>query len=177
MRALELDFLKDGRGAAWMGAALLAGGLALAAAAAAEYVALEEKIDKAQAGLLRESGKARKNLPPAREKADAQKIALEFQQARVLMVRLQLPWDSLFASIESANESNVALLSIESDNDRRRVKISAEAKDLDAMVRYLGELRKRPALADVYIESHEQQLKDPQRPVRFVLGANWKAGK
>jgi hypothetical protein len=93
------------------------------------------------------------------------------------MQRLQLPWHELFGSIEAARNANVALLSIESEHDRRRVKIYAEAKDLDAMVAYLGLLRRRPALTEVYLESHELQLKDPQRPVRFVLNASWRAPK
>jgi hypothetical protein len=120
---------------------------------------------------------ARKKPGVARQNSDPQKVALEFQQARDVMLRLQLPWQELFGSIESARNSDVALLSIESEHDKRRVKIYAEAKDLDAVVAYLALLRQRPALADVYLESHELQLKDPQRPVRFVLSANWKVGK
>jgi Tfp pilus assembly protein PilN len=175
VRPLKLDFLKDGRAARGMGAALLALGLAIAAAAAAEYILVSEKIAKAQSS-LRTSGNAIRAKPlPQRQKGDPKKIAVEFQQAQVLMERLQLPWDHLFISIESVRDSDVALLSVESDNERRRVKISAEAKDLDAVVRYLAELRQRRTLAEVYLESHELQLKDPQRPVRFVLGARWSA--
>ena len=78
-----------------------------------------------------------------------------------------------YRDIESARKSDIALLSIESEHDKRRVKIYAEAKDLQAMIAYLAYLRQRPALAEVYLESHELQIKDPQRPVRFVLSAQW----
>jgi hypothetical protein len=177
MRALDLDLLKDGAPAAWVGAALLIAGVAGALVVAAEYLALDEKVAKAQSS-LRDAGRgARKKPVLARQKADPQKVALEFQQAREVMTRLQLPWNDLFGSIESARKSNVALLSIESEHDKRRVKIYAEAKDLDAMVGYLGYLRQRPALAEVYLESHELQVKDPQRPVRFVLSASWSPAK
>ena len=120
---------------------------------------------------------ARKKALPARHKADPQKVAFEVQRARDLLIRLQLPWNQLFKTIESAHKSEVALLSIESDNDKRRVKLSGEAKNLDALVSYLSFLEERPALADVYLESHEIQMKDPQRPVRFVLSARWLVGK
>jgi Fimbrial assembly protein (PilN) len=69
----------------------------------------------------------------------------------------------------------VALLSIESDTDKGRMKISGEAKDLQAMLDYLRFLGTQPTLAEVYLQSHQVQQQDPQRPVRFVLSADWTA--
>ena len=177
MHPLELDFLKGEGPAPWIGMALLGAGIATAIGLVAEYAALGQRIARAESSLHDSGRVARKKPVVSRLNADPQKVALEFQQARDVMLRLQLPWHELFGSIESARNSNVALLSIESEHDKRRVKIYAEAKDLDAMVAYLALLRQRPALAEVYLESHELQLKDPQRPVRFVLSANWRVGK
>jgi hypothetical protein len=176
MRALELDFRKEPRIAAWAGIALLAGGALLAGASLVQYAQLAERLSAAEA-MVRELGTgARNKALPARQKGDPKKVAFEMQRARDLLIRLQLPWTQLFETIESGHKSEVALLSIESDNDKRRVKIAGEAKSLDALVSYLGFLDERPALAEVYLESHEIQLKDPQRPVRFVLTARWRAG-
>ncbi len=177
MQPLELDILKDAGPPPWVAMALLGAGIAAALGVAAEYAALGEKVARAESSLHDSARAARKKPVLSRQQADPQKVALEFQQAREVMLRLQLPWHELFGSLESARNANVGLLSIESEHDRRRVKIYAEAKDLEAMVAYLGLLRQRPALAEVYLESHELQLKDPQRPVRFVLSANWKAAK
>lgn len=176
MRSLELDFLRDER-APWLGAALLAAGVIAALGAAGEYVALEKQLARAEAAVRESDRAARKKPVLSGIKADPQKVALEFQQARAVMLRLRLPWQDLFAALESARSPNVALLSIESENDKRRVKLTGEAKDLESMVGYLAALRQRSALADVYIESHELQLKDPQRPVRFVLTASWKVDR
>ena len=176
MRPLDLDLLKDPGAAAWASMLLLGLGIAAALGVGAEYAALAERIAQAEASLHDLARSARKQSAVVRVKADPQKVALELQRARDLMLRLQLPWHELFGSIESARSANVALLSIESEQDKRRVKIYAEAKDLEAMVGYLAYLRSRPALAEVYLESHELQLRDPQRPVRFVLSANWKVG-
>jgi hypothetical protein len=85
-----------------------------------------------------------------------------------------VPWSELFASAESAAMPDVALLSIESDTDKRRVKISGEAKHLEAVLEYLRFLAARPALADVYLQSHNVQKQDPQRPVRFTVNAQWR---
>jgi hypothetical protein len=156
---------------------LLGVGIAAAIGVVAEYAALGERITRIESSLHDSARTARSKPLVSRQHADPQKVALEFQQAREVMHRLQLPWQEFFGSIESARNANVALLSIESEHDKRRVKIYAEAKDLDSMVAYLGLLRQRPALAEVYLESHELQLKDPQRPVRFVLNANWRGGK
>ena len=173
MRSLELDLLREEGPAAWIGIALLGAGIAAAIGLAAEYAALGDKIGRAESSLRDSARAARKKPVLSRLAADPQKVALEFRQAREVVARLQLPWQELFGSIESARKSDIALLSIESEHDKRRVKIYAEAKDLQAMIAYLAYLRQRPALAEVYLESHELQIKDPQRPVRFVLSAQW----
>jgi hypothetical protein len=177
MRRLELELLKDEGPAAWLGTALLGAGLATAIGVAAEYSALDESMARAESSLRESARAARKKPVVSRLQADPQKVALEVRQARELMLRLQLPWHELFGSIEGARKSDVALLSIESQHEKRRVKIYAEAKDVEAMVSYLAYLRRRPALSEVYLESHEVQLKDQQRPVRFVLSADWGVGK
>ncbi|MBK5104034.1 MAG: PilN domain-containing protein, partial [Burkholderiales bacterium] len=69
------------------------------------------------------------------------------------------------------------LLSIESETDKRRVKISGEAKHLESILDYLRYLKSRPALADVYMQSHDLQKQDTQQPVRFVVNAEWKLRK
>jgi hypothetical protein len=45
------------------------------------------------------------------------------------------------------------------------------------VLQYLRFLAARPALADVYLQSHDLQKQDPQRPVRFVLSAEWRVRK
>jgi hypothetical protein len=177
MQPLDLDLLKDEAAPPWVGMALLGAGIAAAIGVAAEYAATGERIARAESSLHDSARAARRKPVAQRREVDPQKVAREFQQARDVMQRLQLPWHELFGSIESVRNANVALLSVESEHDRRRVKIYAEAKDLEAMVAYLGLLRQRSALAEVYLESHELQLKDPQRPVRFVLNANWSGAK
>ncbi len=108
-------------------------------------------------------------MPPA----TSQKVALEVKHAREILLQLSMPWNELFASVESVEAPNVALLGIESDIDKQRVKISAEAKNLGAMLDYLRALEGRPTFADVYLQSHQIQQQDPQHPVRFVLTATW----
>ena len=173
MRPLELDFRRRPGPPSWVGAALLAAGIVAAAGAVAQYASLNDRLARAEASALEARRAARHRSPVAALDTDPKKVAVEIQQAQVVMVRLRLPWQELFSSIEAARNSSVALLSIESDREKRRVKIYGEAKDLDAMALYLAQIRQSRALTDAYLESHELQLKDPQQPVRFVLSANW----
>jgi Tfp pilus assembly protein PilN len=173
MRALDLDFRRDDRRANWTGIALLAAGLAAAIAAGAQYSQVAEEFAQAEASVRHA---ARKPTAEIRPSADPQKLALEMKRASEVAFQLKLPWNDLFASVEAANTPNVALLSIESDNGKRQVKISAEAKDLKSMLDYLRLLGAQQKLANVYLQSHQVQQQDPQRPVRFVLGSDWVSG-
>jgi Tfp pilus assembly protein PilN len=101
-------------------------------------------------------------------------MSAEFKRANEIIHQLTVPWGELFASTESAALPEVALLSIESDTDKRRVKIAGEAKHLEAVLEYLRYLSARPSLEDVYLQSHDLQKQDAQRPVRFVLNAQWR---
>ena len=174
MRALELDYRREGTTARWAGAAILAAALAGTLAVAAQYRHLAAELAQAETE-VRESGIAAKRKSAPRQGGDVQKVGLEVKRANEILLRLKLPWNDLFASVESASMPDVALLSIESDTEKGRVKISAEARDLQAMLGYLRFLGTQPTLAEVYLQSHQVQQQDPQRPVRFVLSADWTA--
>jgi Tfp pilus assembly protein PilN len=174
MRALELDFHREDLRARWAGAALLAVALAGTLAVAAQYRHVAAGLAQAEAD-VRESGIAAKRKSIPHPSGDLQKVGLAIKRADEILLRLKLPWNALFASVESGSMPNVALLAIESDTDKGRVKISGEARDLEAMLDYLRFLGTQPTLAEVYLQSHQVQQQDPQRPVRFVLSADWTA--
>lgn len=107
--------------------------------------------------------------------SDAQKERMqsEFDEARQTMMRLRLPWDSLFRALEASVVGHVALLGVEPDPSRQEVKITAEAKDLVSMLEYEIGLRRSPIFRNTHIVSHQLQQQDPQKPVRFVVHAQW----
>jgi hypothetical protein len=175
MRALDLDFRRDGSKAKWPGGLLLAASLAAGLFLFNEYRQIEAEAGAAEASLRAAGPAARKKPAPPRAGADLQKTALEVKRASEILARLKLPWNELFVSVESANVPDVALLGVESDTEKRRVKISAEAKDLQAMLDYLRFLHTQPTLTEIYLQSHQYQQQDPQHPVRFVLSADWTA--
>lgn len=172
MRALTLDYRRQTR-ARWVGVALLIVSLAGAGVLASQYRQIVDEAAQAETGIREHGVATRKKVVVPSAAGDVQKVALEVKHARKLLLQLSMPWNELFASVEAVDAPNVALLGIESDLDKQRVKISAEARNLGAMLDYLRDLEGRPTFADVYLQSHQVQLQDAQHPVRFVLTATW----
>ena len=173
MRVLNLDFRRRDGQAKWAGIAILAAGLAAAAAVGIQYSQLTDEFAQAEASVRLSGIAARKQTAVVRPSGDPQKVALETKRASEIAFQLKVPWNDLFASVEAANTPNVALLGIESDSGKRQVKISGEAKDIESVLDYLRVLGTQPRLANVYLQSHKLQQQDPQHPVRFALGAAW----
>jgi Tfp pilus assembly protein PilN len=177
MHALNLDFQRRGRDARWAGIALLVAALAGAVVSGNQYLELADQLAAAKASIRDSAASARKNAKATIASGEPQTLAAELKHAGEILLQLTLPWGELFASTESAGTPNVALLSIESDTDKRRVKITGEAKNLESILDYLRYLEARPELADVYLQSHELQKQDSEQPVRFVLNAEWRVRK
>jgi len=97
----------------------------------------------------------------------------ELRAANAILQQLALPWEELFHELEASAGSNVALLSVEPDPQGRQVKISGEAKDLQALFGYMRRLGRSGVLAHVYLAGHAVKDQDPQRPVTFTLAADW----
>ena len=177
MRALSLDFRRRDRGTSWVGMALLLPALGGAVISGGQYLQLADQLAAEQASLRKVATAARKQPAAAASGGETQTLAAELKHANEILVQLTLPWGELFASAESAGAADVALLNIESETDKRRVKIAGEAKNLESILDYLRYLESRPALADVYLQSHELQKQDAQQPVRFVVNAQWRVSK
>lgn len=177
MRALSLDFRRHETSTSWVGIALLVAALAGVVASADRYLELADQLAAEQASSRDAAAAARKKPGMTAASGDPQTLAAELKHANEILIQLTLPWGDLFASAESAGTPDVALLSIESETDKRRVKITGEAKNLESILDYLRYLKSRPALVDVYLQSHELQKQDTQQPVRFVVNAEWKPRK
>ncbi len=167
MRSLQIDFQRKRPPSASGWLLLVAGLVAAAAAGQVEYRFLQQR--EAQAERL-----ARLHAPGggaslvANEPDDPTVVA-----ARHLLDRSKLPWDTLFAALESVDPTDVALLSITPDVLRRQVKIQAEARDLAAMLAFQRQLQANPALAQVVLLNHTVMKDVPDTPVRFTVQALW----
>lgn len=91
------------------------------------------------------------------------------------IVQLNLPWQALFESIEQVKPKNVALLGLEPNGEKRTLRVLAEAKLPDDMLDFVRLLRGQPQFSDALLVKHEVNTQDPNRPLRFMVEAVWKA--
>jgi hypothetical protein len=87
---------------------------------------------------------------------------------------LQVPWAQMLASLEAVPSRDVALLGVEPSTARHNMRITAEARTVDAMLDFLEAMRS-DSFPEVLLTSHQVQAQTPGTPIRFVLQARWSA--
>ncbi|MEJ5061830.1 MULTISPECIES: PilN domain-containing protein [unclassified Pseudomonas] len=177
MRPLMLDF-QPRRRSTPLGWSLLAGGVVLALTCTVIQQHLSEQSEQQQGHLqttqrvLTGDTGSKVSLTPAETREQAQNLA----EMRKVSQQLRRPWERLFATLEAMPRDNIALLSLTPDARKGQVRISAEARDLDAMLDFHRRLEASDELSDVSLLSHEIVANVPEQPVRFNLSATWEIG-
>lgn len=176
MRALQLDYQHVYKPLPWLGLGVLVAAVAALALMGSYYQTLDQQIVLWESKLDRierlSSHRALASRPLTEQAARAQ--MLEVNQANQVVRQLSLPWNALFTAVEASSGQNIALLSLEPDLQKGTVKISGEAKDLNALLSYTRQLSTREIFDSVMLQNHQIQQADPQKPLRFSLLAEWK---
>lgn len=174
MTELQLDY-QNNRSFSWAGIVLL--GLALVALILTgvyffelrgQTASWETKLEQIKVGTGRTALAGRES-----ERGTAE-LALEVNQANEVLRKLTMPWDKLFQAVESPDSENVTLLALAPDTEKQTVKINGEAKNFEALLHYITQLEGREEFGPVYLQSHQIQQQDPDKPVRFSLLAVWR---
>jgi Tfp pilus assembly protein PilN len=159
----------------WAGPALLVLTLTALVLTVAYYVELnskavswEDRLDQIE----RRQGRASAS-GPSKGRGD-EDMAQEVKRANEVLRQLTLPWDALFKAVESAAGKEIALLALDPNTEKHVVKISGEARDLAALLNYITQLEKQDVFGPVYLQSHQIQQQNPDKPVRFSLLAAWR---
>jgi hypothetical protein len=166
---MVLDFARTRPRPNWRGVALLAVGLTACALVLADYLQVLSQHDSLDLQLDRVRASHRVVKP---DKA-AERVGDEVNAA---VAELSTPWSQLLQELEAASaerSGSVAVLGIEPDRDKHQVRVIAEARTLPLALEYVERLQKSRALRYPMLENHEVQQKDPQRPVRFQIRAEW----
>jgi len=121
----------------------------------------------AQAGLVLPGGSKARALP--KERLDEQA-----KNAEAVVRQLTLPWGSLIGAIEQAATRDVAILQLQPDAEQRVLRLTAEARNRDAMFEYLKRLAAARELTNVVLVSHQVQREEPQQPIQFSVQASLK---
>lgn len=174
MGGFHVDFLPRPPRARSVAALLFVAGVIVAGAGALWVQSLRDE----QAAISAEVGRYDSTLRP-RSRGAAPEATMtperqrEVAQANRIASRLNLPWSGLFDAVERSAGDTVVLLALQPDPVEGTVRLTGEAKTLPLVLGYLSVLQKQPVLAEVRLESHDTQVQDAQRPVRFIAAARW----
>jgi Tfp pilus assembly protein PilN len=172
--ALGLDFVRPAaRSARWAPVLLIAGAIAAAVVgeghrvASSEVRARQERLDELQR-------MSRRSMPglEARE-TDTPAIRDQIRRANAVLAQMNVPWGDLFVAVESAQNENVAVLSVQPDVRDRVIALGGVARNLDAVLAYMERLERTHRLEHVVLASHEVKVREPGQPVAFELTARW----
>lgn len=167
-RLLQLDFIAPPRRSRWLGYALLAVSLVIAADLVIRYTEARLGLERIEAGRDLLNVERRQPTPIPREKLDEQ-----IKNVELIVRQLALPWATLIHTLEDAATKDVAILQLQPDAQQRLLRITAEARHQEAMLEYLRQLAGAKALLNVHLVSHQVQLDDPQRPIQFSVQASF----
>eukprot|EP01034_Spumella_vulgaris_P003792 gene3792-4852_t len=156
----------------WLALALLVASAAALASAAWQVWQLRQQavaLAEVTAALGAPAGR------PARSPAAPQggpTAALTTQQVRAwnqVIGRLNTPWPAIFDALEQSTPASVALLGIDPRPGEGSIRIQAEARTLDELLKYTAQLPATPPFGEVLLVKHETHERDPQRPVRLTV--------
>lgn len=97
----------------------------------------------------------------------------DFAEARQIINRISVPWSEFFVGLESADNPNVAILTIQPDIKTGLLRMEGEAKDYAAVLTLIARLRVTKPFSGVFLLHHEIKRDDPRHPVAFALSMNW----
>ena len=113
-------------------------------------------------------------IAPERRPARAvskERLEEEAKLAEAVVRQLTLPWGALIGTIEQVATRDVAILQLQPDAEQRLLRLTAEARDREAMFEYLRRLSGARGLGEVHLVSHQVREEDPQRPIQFSIQA------
>jgi Tfp pilus assembly protein PilN len=96
------------------------------------------------------------------------------KQSQAVLRELTVPWQDLFSIVEDYPDHDVALIGIDQSPAQSQIRITAEAKNFDAMIAYLKYLQTSVLLREAVLNGHLIETNEPGKPVRFQITAVWR---
>jgi hypothetical protein len=163
---LELDYIAAPRRSHVLGVGVLVLSIVVAVLLLEKYRNIKVEIAQIEAG--------ESMLPAERKPLPRKNLDGELKNAEAVLRQLALPWKEMVGAVEGAARPEIAVLQMQPDAQLRQLRLTAEAPNEKAMLDYLARLASSPALAEVYIASHQVLLEDPRRPLQFTVLARLK---
>jgi hypothetical protein len=167
---VSLDFAPPRLRPTIAGGSLLLFGMVALVAAGFEY----RSLDARRAGLeVKLSAALRQSRPDPNSEAY---VIRANATAADVAAELATPWTALLADLELAardSEGSVAILAVEPDHEKHRVRITGESREMSDVLAYLTRLEGGTTLQFPMLDSHEVVAGDKEHPIRFTLTADW----
>ena len=178
MRAMQLTFLAPPAARGRVAAVLL---LSFAAGAAAltarQHEHLQQQLESLQAQHTRLLARVADPRVPATapssrplDAATARRLA----QARAVVEPLAVPWEPLFAALESVPTRGVQLQELVPDAAARTLRLAGEAPSLPVVLAYMDRLAAQPLLGQVHLVSSQPLEREGAAVLGFALLATWR---
>jgi len=165
----ELDYVALPRRMRAPGLALLVLSLACAGVLLERHRAVKLEAAGIESARALLPGERKTGRHDARESADE-----DIKQAEAVVRQLALPWAAMIHAVEGAASADVAVLQMEPDARERKLRLTAEARNEEAMLEYLRRLGREKGLADAHLASHQVVPEDPRRPIQFTVLAKFR---
>jgi len=174
MRSLKLRFPYKGQQIPAVDYLLLVLGLLVLAVIIYQLKSTMEKIAHWEAREVRITQQQQhRKTPRTPEARISQATQQEVKQAREILHQLNLPWETLFDSLELAASREVALLSLQPNVASRVIRISGEARNLTGLVEYVEALERETVFKNAHLISYRVRQDHPRRPIVFSIATTW----
>lgn len=119
---------------------------------------------------------ARKAAPVTLAKAPLPSLSpAELTYMQAVLQQLNIPWERFFSGLEQVATADVVLLNVHPDVIKGTVRVTGEARDFYAALRWITSLNAGEVFHDAQLVEHEVNQQSPEAPIRFALSARWKA--
>lgn len=172
--ALSLDFVARRRAPSLTGWLILLAGLLALSASALEYGDLAERKDDAEHAYEREARLQKRDAGELAARSKERIPAETLVHAARIAQALRRPWAESLPQLEAAGSEDVAMLTLDTDADKGSLRVTGEARSLEAVFDYARRIGEQPAFASVQVENYEFREKTGVRSVQFRLVARWR---
>jgi nitrate reductase NapAB chaperone NapD len=164
----------------WPGGLLVLG---LAALVAVEYASLVDQqsqlqtlVERQQQLVALRASQVNAATTPVQASVKPPIVRLsppEQKAAEKIVQQLNVRWFDLLQALESQQVAEIALLQLLPDANRGQFVLAGEAKNYQALLKYVSHLQALPALNQVHLQKHQVNESHPQRPVSFEIQGGW----
>lgn len=105
-------------------------------------------------------------------------VALPLTRAEVtaanrVSAQIDADWGGVFHALSRVRNADVAWVEVDGDAARNGLRLTGQARSLEAVLAALERVRGEPALAGAELLAHEENTVEGVRMVRFVISAPW----